>query len=64
LCGIGADIARRLLPRPTMIRDGTVEAALHNASAKTAELDRPNLNFFGTVWLRHCPLAHQDSTPR
>jgi hypothetical protein len=42
----------------------TVEAALHHTSAKTAELDRPNLNFFGTVWLRHCPLAHQDSTPR
>jgi hypothetical protein len=41
-----------------------VKAALHHTSAKTAELDRPNVNFFGTVWLRHCPLVHQDSTPR
>jgi hypothetical protein len=31
--------------------------ALHGTSAKTAELNRPNLNFFGTVWLRHRPLA-------
>ncbi|MBN9373779.1 hypothetical protein, partial [Hydrogenophaga sp.] len=23
----------------------------------------PNVNFFGTVWLRHCPLVDQDSTP-
>ena len=41
-----------------------VEAALHYPSAETAELDGPNVNFFGTVWSRHCPLAHQDSTPR
>jgi hypothetical protein len=41
-----------------------VEAALHHASAQTGELDGPNVNFFGTVWLRHCPPAHQDSTPR
>jgi hypothetical protein len=41
-----------------------VEAALHDAPAQATKLDRPNLNFFGTVWLRHCPLAHQDSTPR
>ncbi len=31
--------------------------------AEPAKVHAPNVNFFGTVWLRHCPLVDQDSTP-
>lgn len=40
-----------------------VEAPLHHASAQPAKVHGPNVNFFGTVWFRHCPLVDQDSTP-
>jgi hypothetical protein len=44
----------------------TVKAALDPAPAQPPEVDHPHiqLTLSGTVWIRHCPLAHQDSTPR
>jgi hypothetical protein len=42
----------------------TVEAALHDSSAKSAEIDHANVSTFGTVWFRHRPLVYLDSTPR
>ena len=34
-----------------------VESSLHYTPAQSAKVQRSNVNFFGTVWLRHCPLV-------
>jgi len=44
----------------------TVEAALDPATTQPPEVDHPEIKLLlsGTVWIRHCPLAYQDSAPR
>ena len=37
-----------------------IKATLHDTSAYTAEIDRLIEQSFGTVWLRHSPLAGCD----
>jgi len=34
-----------------------VKSSLHHTPAQSAKVQRSNVNFFGTAWLRHCPLV-------